>query len=73
MASEGFVIAHDLSEEQCWDGYRAAVVAGEPRAALHHVFVAGPKVRTGAEMQAAIERLQADWPEIGDAYRGTEA
>ena len=60
--AEGYVIAHDPSEKRCWDKYRAAEEAGEPREATHYIFVAAPKVRTYAEMLAAMAQLDAEWP-----------
>lgn len=52
--AEGYVVAHDPSEDGCWDMYNAAIAAGEPREAAIHICVAGRKLRTGAEMLAAI-------------------
>ena len=69
----GYVIAHDMSEERCWEQFDAALAAGEPREAKHHLFVAAPKLRTGAEMLAAMEQIEAEWPAIEERrYRSRE-
>ena len=60
--SEGYLIAHHPTEDGCWDMFNEAVAAGEPRLAPHYIFVAGPTVRTGAEMLAAMAQLEAEQP-----------
>ena len=60
----GYVIAHSLSDKECTEQFLQALAAGEPREASHHFFVAAPLLRTGAEVRAAMEQLEAEWPAV---------